>query len=303
MADAFPNVDEFGPGACTCSGTMTGCAVCATANILIRYGKPIPRLSDGTPNMRELGRRMGARHRAAAAAGTPGDRHGLSLNGYCYGGTNWCAYCAMLELKANGLPAVYAQLSWSTIENRLAARLPMVMPGLYGRLPIVSEASYSSTKPARGRSDTGFTGPHMMTAWQVNSRTSTGTIRDFVVSDPDFGSPSRPAVPPHSVISRAALKSYWSATGWAVCLVTKAPPATVPTSIPWWGSDVDPRIKSVYTAKSVAAKLRTLGITNYGKAINNIDLEAGLKKRGINYGTSVQLVDVRALMSPGTGRP
>lgn len=68
-----------------------------------------------------------------------------------------------------------------------------------------------------------------------------------------------------------------------------------------WGSDVNADIRSAYTAGAVATKLRSLGITNYGTAINNADLEAGLDKRGINYGTSVQLVDVRALMKAGTG--
>lgn len=297
MADPYPNIDEFGRGACTCSGTMTGCAVCSTADVLLRYGKAIPRLSDGTPDMRTLGARMGKRHRDAAAAGTAGDRHGLSLLGHCTGGTNWCAYCAYLELRAAGLAARYQQLSWASIEAQLAANHPVVLPGLYGRIPYVSPSSYTGTVPARGRSDATFGGAHMVVAWRVNERYSTGAIRNFAVSDSDFGSPARPVVPPHSVIARAALKSYWSAFGWAVCYVATPPPSLVRIE-PWWGSDVDEPIQAAYTARSVALKLRSLGITNYGKAINDSDLEAGLEKRGINYGTSVQLVDVRALMKP-----
>lgn len=63
-----------------------------------------------------------------------------------------------------------------------------------------------------------------------------------------------------------------------------------------WGADVRDDVKAAYSAAVVAAKLRALGV-KYGEAINNVDLEAGLEKRGIDYGTSVQLVDVRALMA------
>ncbi len=68
-----------------------------------------------------------------------------------------------------------------------------------------------------------------------------------------------------------------------------------------WASDIATDIKAAYTASAVATKLRSLGITNYGTAINYSDLEAGLQKRGIDYGVSIQLIDVRALMKAGTG--
>ncbi len=68
-----------------------------------------------------------------------------------------------------------------------------------------------------------------------------------------------------------------------------------------WASDIATDIKAAYTASAVATKLRSLGITSYGTAINYSDLEAGLGKRGIDYGGSVQLIDVRALMKAGTG--
>ena len=69
-----------------------------------------------------------------------------------------------------------------------------------------------------------------------------------------------------------------------------------------WAAEISSTITSAYSAEAVASKLRSVGVTNYGSAINYIDLEAGLEARGINYGTSVQLIDVRALMSAGTGR-
>lgn len=70
---------------------------------------------------------------------------------------------------------------------------------------------------------------------------------------------------------------------------------------PLWGWDVDPDIQASFTAYSVASKLRNVGITTYGSRINETDLEAGCKARRINFGTSIQLVDVKALMTPGTG--
>jgi hypothetical protein len=74
-----------------------------------------------------------------------------------------------------------------------------------------------------------------------------------------------------------------------------------PSSGPLWGWDVDADIQAAYSASSVASKLRALGITTYGSRINETDLEAGCKARRIDYGTSIQLIDVRALMKPGTG--
>jgi hypothetical protein len=80
------------------------------------------------------------------------------------------------------------------------------------------------------------------------------------------------------------------------------PKPAAPKPVPHWAAEIAPDIKKAYTSTAVAAKLRSLGVTSYGDALNYSDLEAGLRKRGINYGTSVQLIDVRALMRPGTGR-
>lgn len=223
MTDAYPNIDEFGRGATTCLGTMTGCAVCSTANVLVRYGKTIPRLSDGTPDMRTFGARMGAKHRAVDST----CRHGLSLTGRCAGGTNWCTYCSFLQLRAQGISVSHQQWSFAQIEAHLAKGLPLIVPGIYGKVPIVSEGSYTSSKPAKGRSDSGFDLAHMVVVWGVASRSSTGAPLTYYVSDSDFGSPSRPVVPPHSVWSRATLKAYWSALGWSVCIINSKPPAIV----------------------------------------------------------------------------
>lgn len=97
---------------------------------------------------------------------------------------------------------------------------------------------------------------------------------------------------------KLALNERGSKTRLFVALtrVINPPPPSV-----HWASDIATDIKTAYTASAVASKLRSLGITNYGTAINYSDLEAGLRKRGINYGTSVQLIDVRALMKAGTG--
>lgn len=69
----------------------------------------------------------------------------------------------------------------------------------------------------------------------------------------------------------------------------------------YWAPEIAADIRKAYpTGYTVAAKLRNLGLY-IGTRINYDDLEAGLRKRRIDYGTSVQLVDVRALMQPGLG--
>jgi hypothetical protein len=67
-----------------------------------------------------------------------------------------------------------------------------------------------------------------------------------------------------------------------------------------WGSDVPADIRSAYTAGAVGGKLKALGI-DPGEHINMIDLEAGCRARRIDYRTTVDLIDVRALMRSGTG--
>lgn len=226
MTDRFPNIDEFGAGSCTCKGTMTGCAVCATANIAVRYGKRIPRLTNGTPDMRTFGAQMGLRHRQAARE----NRHGLNLSGICTPpntGTNWCAYCAYLQLKGLGIPAGYGVLSRSQLTAHLKAKHPIVVPGRYGVVPFIRETSYSSSVPARGRSDSGFTGAHMVTAWEPASLWTNGSLRQVVISDADFGSASRPVVPPHSVWSASVFWAYVESYRWAVAYCLQAAPRIV----------------------------------------------------------------------------
>lgn len=74
-----------------------------------------------------------------------------------------------------------------------------------------------------------------------------------------------------------------------------------PVKTNYWAGEIAADIKRAYpTGSTVAAKLRSLGLT-FGTHINYGDLEAGCRKRRIDYGTSIQLTDVRALMKPGTG--
>jgi hypothetical protein len=73
-----------------------------------------------------------------------------------------------------------------------------------------------------------------------------------------------------------------------------------PTAASFWAPEVADDIQRAYpSGATVARKLRSLGV-KYGTLINYGDLEAGLEARGIDYGTSVQLIDVRALMRAGT---
>jgi hypothetical protein len=227
MADNAPVVSEFGEGSCTCNGDYTGCAPCATASTLIRYQKPIPRFADGHSNVRALGSSMGVRHRAIA-----GVRHGLSLAGICsppHSGTNWCAYCVYLELKARGLPVGYVKLTDTQILNHLKAGHTLITPGLYARVPLVSKTSYSASTPAKGRSDSLFTGWHMVAAHGV---TMSGTVPvNVIITDSDFGSSSRPVVPSHSLWTWAVFLRFYHAAGWGITYVNAKPP-TSPTPPP-----------------------------------------------------------------------
>jgi hypothetical protein len=74
-----------------------------------------------------------------------------------------------------------------------------------------------------------------------------------------------------------------------------------PSTFNYWAPEIADDIQKAYpTGYTVAMKLKSLGVA-YGSHLNYADLEAGLLKRRIDYGTSVQLVDVRALMQSGTG--
>ena len=74
-----------------------------------------------------------------------------------------------------------------------------------------------------------------------------------------------------------------------------------PAAGPLWGWDVDDDIQAAYSANAVAGKLKSVGVDTFGARINEVDLEAGCRARRIDFGTSIQLIDVRALMKPGTG--
>lgn len=78
-------------------------------------------------------------------------------------------------------------------------------------------------------------------------------------------------------------------------------PKPASSGTPHWGWDVDADIVEEYGATAVGRKLQECGVKTWGERINEVDLEAGLRARGMTYGTSVQLIDVRKLMKPGCG--
>jgi hypothetical protein len=199
--DAKPNIDEYGRGSArTPGGLAIGCAVCTAANIGVRYNKTIPRLSDGTPDMRSLGSIMGSRCRRVN-----GTQHGLALYTNDHVGKKWATCCIYLQLRAWGIACRHGSFSWSQIVGFARSRKPVAMPGQYGKIPRVATTSYSLTSPARGRSDS-YTGGHMIDVWDVASSWSDGSARSFGASDSDFGSSSRPVVPPHSVLGQVVLE-------------------------------------------------------------------------------------------------
>lgn len=256
ITDPYPLIREFGPGSTYCASggaSGTGCAVCSTAQVIVRWGLPIPRTADGHPDMIALGRSMGQRHRAADSR----VRHGLSLvRGQGCSGAYWCAYCATLELQARGLPFEYGNLSWTAIGQRLDARHPIVIPGDGWQVPYVGPSTYSARTPARGRGQRSYSTrpfPHMITGWE-SAREGTRTVH--IVSDPNFGS-GRDPVPPHCVYPAPILERFWSALGWGVCYATEPPPdLTQPTPAPpapSKGDDVRYVMMSGYDVSSAPA--------------------------------------------------
>lgn len=226
ITDEYPVIREFGPGACTCATRGqrgTGCAVCSTAQLLLRWGLAIPRTSTGHPDMVSLGKSMGRRHRAVNSS----CRHGLSLvPGEACAGGYWCAYCAYLELKARGVAVAYGKLTLTQIRAQLDAHRPIILPGDYWQVPVVSRSSFDSTTPAHGRVQVRLsTKPfgHMVTAWHSIQVPREGRVA-YAVSDPDFGSVDANAVPSHSVWADSVLEKFWGAYKWAVCYSLLTPP-------------------------------------------------------------------------------
>jgi len=191
-----------------------GCAVCTAADLLVRYNRSIPRLANGTPDMKTLGARMGSRCRRVN-----GTQHGLALYTNDHMNKKWATCCIYLELRAQGIAARHLTQTKAQIAGHLKAGRPMAIPGTYGKVPKVSPTSYSSTVPARGRSDS-YLGGHMVAAYRATSTWSDGSIRQVAIGDSDFGSASRPVVPPHSLWSGSAFWAFQqSVSTWKIVVV------------------------------------------------------------------------------------
>jgi hypothetical protein len=168
---------------------------------------------------------------------------------------------------------------------------------------------------------------HMSTALVARCRRGTADTRDIreVIYSPDgvqvlrwdrergITSTPRPGEADNSHRTHTHVSWYRDSEARAKVPAFAAilsPVPVPPAAVVWWASTIAADIKAAYTAPKVAAKLKSLGVPKYvgfgspawGRhALTYSDLEAGLRVRGINYGTSVQLIDVRALMRPGKG--
>jgi hypothetical protein len=164
--------------------------------------------------------------------------------------------------------------SWDVIHDNIAAH----RPGSVGVL--------SSALPSRLRYN--FLGTHQLGVYLQ------GDV--LYCMNPLGPSGDEPDKILYSELQKAMLALIPGATLPYRALFFPKPQATV-----LWGFDVDADIQRAYSASSVGAKLRAVGVQTWGQRINEVDLEAGLRARGMSYGTSVQLIDVRKLMRPGTG--
>jgi hypothetical protein len=184
MSRDFPMVSEFREDSPRCPATgWNGCAVAATEALLRRY-----RLGLVLPTQKKLGDSMGRRHRAM---------DGTSTHGICP--SPWCPYCSYLELKGWHVPVGYGRISIAQLRDHARARHAVHLGGWYQAIHAVPPSSYSRDAPARGRSDTSLDGKfrHSIVVWEVGRARPDGEPATYIVSDPDFGSPRRPVMPPY----------------------------------------------------------------------------------------------------------
>ena len=189
-----------------------------------------------------------------------------------------------VERGSNGCwPKLQSTMIKTSSWNEIISRIRSGMPG--------SVALHSSFLPSRLRYN--FFGTHQS---GVHKPKSTGPIY--------FMNPLAPANTTPGTITEAELKR---AMVNLISPTTAFPyraeffPKPAAAIVPLWGWDVDDDIKEAYGATAVSRKLRECGVDTWGQRINEVDLEAGLRARGMTYGTSVQLIDVRKLMRPGCG--
>jgi len=210
MTREFPMISEFRSDSPTCPKGWNGCAVATTEALLRRYlpGQPVPKQKD-------LGDSMGRRHR---------QMDHTSSHGICPGA--WCPYCSYLELKARGIPMGYGRLSIEQLRAHLLLRHAVHLGGMYHPIRQVSSTSYSSTVPARGRSDTTLDGKfrHSIVVWQVGQARQDRTPLTYIVSDPDFGSPHRPRVPPYCEYDAREVEAMYLQGGLKIAYCQTEPP-------------------------------------------------------------------------------
>lgn len=193
------------------------------------------------------------------------------------GGNISNVYAAAKATLAAAKPELFKSTSWTTFMRKLKAGQP------------ASVGLHSAYLPERHRY--GFLGTHQC-----------GVIWDgdeILLMNPlaKDGAPLKP-------ITEAELKrAMWNLLkGTGARLQYRAVFFDEPPPAERWGNAVPVEIRKAFTALAVAKKLVAVGVRNWGASIDLSDIAAGLRKRRIDYGTSVQLIDVQALMKPGTGR-
>ena len=210
MTREFPLISEFRPDSPRCPTGWNGCAVASTEAILRRYlpGEPVP-------SQLVLAESMGRRHRQM----DPTSTHGICPRA-------WCPYCSYLELKARHVAVGYGRLSIAQFRAHLTKRHAIHIGGVYQPIRLVSAQSYSKNVPARGRSDNRDQGKfgHAIVAWQVGESRPDGTPRSYIVSDPDFGSPGRPRIPPYCVYDAGEVEAMYLKGGLRICYCLTSPP-------------------------------------------------------------------------------
>jgi hypothetical protein len=121
----------------------------------------------------------------------------------------------------------YGRLSIVQLREHLGRRRAIHLGGWYHAIRLVSKNSYSAQVVARGRSDNTNQAKfgHSLVVWQVGEARTDGVPLSYIVSDPDFGSPARRAIPPYCEYDAREVEAMYDKGGLRITYCLEPPPA------------------------------------------------------------------------------
>ena len=206
----YPVISQFRADSPRCDGTWNGGGVAVTEAILRRY-----RPDESLGSQQALGASMGARHRRA----DPSSQHGICPVG-------WCTFCSYLELKARHVPVAYGRLDLRQLRGHAIRRHAIHLTGWYAEIRAIGPSAYGPVVPARGRSESSDDARfrQAIVVWGPGRTSRDGRPVTYIVGDPNFGSPTRPAVPPYCEYEADEVERFYRRVGGPVAYCLASPP-------------------------------------------------------------------------------